>query len=153
MSHEATPASIQRPDTLMSDELDEALEAQQWLLESSLPLVFEAYDDARQRDVVDPVVVLLDCEDQIGGEIARSWLGEETVEDAILHQSDDVDEEDEATTVFAVAFALEECRTEVPPVFPYLEPALQSAPDEGFYAISVTSGGASILIVPPDARP
>lgn len=137
----------------MSDDLDAALEAQQWLLESSLPLVFEAFDDAVARQVVDPVVVLLDCEDQIGGEIARSWLGEETVEDAILHQSDDVEEGSEATTVFAVAFSLKECRTEVPPVFPYLEPALGAAPEEGFYAISVTDGGASILIVPPDARP
>lgn len=137
----------------MPDDLDDALEAQQWLLETSLPLVFEAYDDALQRQVEDPVVVLLDCEDAIGGEIARSWLGEETVDDAILHQSDDLDEESEATTVFAVAFSLEECRTEVPAVFPYLEPALAAAPDEGFYAISVTSGGASILIVPPDARP
>src|SRR5690349_1854211 len=80
------------PLRLMSDDLNDALEAQQWLLESSLPLVFEAYDDAIQRKVVDPVVVLLDCEDAIGGEIARSWLGEETVEDAILHQSDDLDD-------------------------------------------------------------
>ena len=30
----------------MSDNLEDALESQQWLLESSLPLVFEAYDDA-----------------------------------------------------------------------------------------------------------
>jgi hypothetical protein len=137
----------------MSDDLNAVLEAQQWLLETSLPLVFEAFDDAVKRRVEEPVVVLLDCEDAIGGEIARSWLGEETVEDAILHQSDDVDADSEATTVFAVAFSLEECRTEVPAVFPYLEPALQGPPDAGFYAISVTSGGASILIVPPDARP
>jgi hypothetical protein len=136
----------------MPDDLDAALEAQQWLLETSLPLVFEAYDDAVKRQVEEPVVVLLDCEDAIGGEIARGWLGEETVEDAILHQSDDVDPDSEATTVFAVAFSLEECRAEVPAVFPYLAPALEAAPDEGFYAISVTSGGASILIVPPDAR-
>lgn len=137
----------------LDDSLDDALEAQQWLLESSLPLVFEAFDDAVKRQVDDPVVVLLDCEDAIGGEIARSWLGDDTVEDAILHESDDVDDESEATTVFAVAFSLEECRSEVPPVFPYLEPALQSPPEEGFFAISVTNGGASILIVPPDARP
>ncbi len=137
----------------MSDNLEDALESQQWLLESSLPLVFEAYDDAVSRQVDEPVVVLLDCEDAIGGEIARSWLGEETGEDAILRQSDDVDEEADATTVFAVAFSMEECRTEVPAVFPYLEPALAAAPAEGFYAISVTSGGASILVVPPDARP
>jgi hypothetical protein len=137
----------------MSDELDDALEAQQWLLETSLPLVFEAYDDALRRAVEQPVVVLLDCEDQIGGDIARSWLGNETVDDAILHQADEIDEDGEATTVFAVAFSLQECRDEVPAVFPYLEPALAKAPEDGFYAISVTQGGASILIVPPDARP
>lgn len=135
----------------MSDDLEEALEAQQLLLETSLPLVFQAYDDALERQVVEPVVVLLDCEDSIGGEIARAWLGEETVEDAITYQNGQ-DPDGAETTVFAIAFSLEECREEIPAVFPYLAPALESPPDEGFYSISVTSGGASILIVPPDAR-
>jgi hypothetical protein len=136
-----------------SDDLESALEAQHMLLETSLSLAFEAYDDAVERRVTDPVVVLLDCEDEIGGEIARTWLGDEAVEDAIAHNAARDPSEDE-TTVFAHAFSLEECRREIPPVFPYLAPALAGPPDpRGFWAISVTAGGASILTVPLDARP
>jgi hypothetical protein len=130
---------------------DDALEAQQMLLETSLPLVFEIYDDALKRKVNAPVVLLLDCEDDIGGEIARSWLGDEAVEDAITHEAAS-NPEDGATTVFAIAFPLDECRREIPPVFPYLEPAL-TAPASGFLAVSITAGGASVLIIPEDARP
>lgn len=134
-----------------ANELADALEAQQILLETSLPLAFDAFDDAISRNVLHPVVLLLDCEDDIGGEIARAWLGDEAVEDAILAESSER-ESDDQTTVFAVAFSLAECQQEIPPVFPYLLPALV-APAAGFLAISVTAGGASVLIVPPDARP
>jgi hypothetical protein len=139
------------PDS--SPELEEALEAQQTLLETSLPLAFETYDDAVSRKVKDPVVLVLDCEDEIGGEIARGWLGDEAVDDAISYQAAS-DPGGDATTVFAYAFSLEECHREVPPVFPYLAPALKAPPAPGsFWAIAVTSGGASLLTVPLDARP
>ncbi len=123
-----------------ANNVNEALDAQQELLESSLPLVFEAYDDAVKRNVKDPVVLLLDCEDDLGGEIARSWLGDETVEDAIFHEEAQR-QSDEETTVFAIAFSLAECRREIPPVFPYLEPALVR-PASGFLAVSITPRGA-----------
>jgi hypothetical protein len=135
-----------------SDDLEAALEEQQMLLETSLPLVFDAFDEAVKKRTKNPVVILLDCEDAIGGEIARSWLGEEAVDDAIAHQAADDPSSDE-TTVFATAFSLAECQRELPPVFPYLEPALRTPPAEGFLAVSVAAGGASVLIVPPDARP
>ncbi len=136
-----------------SDDLEAALEAQQMLLETSLPLAFQAYDDALERDVIDPVVLVLDCEDEIGGEIARSWLGDETIDDAISHQAASDPSSDE-TTVFAYAFSLEECRREIPPVFPYLASALVAPPAPGgFWAIAITGGGASLLTVPLDARP
>jgi hypothetical protein len=141
----------QAPPMDENSDLEAALESQQWLLETSLPLVFDAYDDALKRKVKDPVVLLLDCEDAIGGEFARSWLGDAPVEDAITHHAAD-DPSDDETTVFAIAFALTECQREIPPVFPYLKPALK-APASGFLAVSVTSGGASVLIVPNDARP
>jgi hypothetical protein len=134
-----------------SENVDDALEAQQMMLETSLPLVFQTYDDALKQKVKEPVVLLVDCEDEIGGEIARSWLGDEAVEDAIMHEAAG-DPEEGATTVFAVAFSLDECRREIPPVFPYLEAAL-TAPASGFLAISITAGGASVLIVPDNARP
>jgi hypothetical protein len=131
--------------------LEDALESQQLLLETSLPLVFDAYDDAVKRNVKVPVVFLLDCEDPIGGDIARAWLGDEVIEDAITHHAAG-DPSDVETTVFALAFPLADCQREIPQVFPYLEPALKS-PASGFLAVSITSGGASVLIVPPDARP
>jgi len=135
------------------ENLDAALEAQQMLLETSLPLAFDAYDDGAKRKVKEPVVLLLDCEDQIGGEIARAWLGDEAVEDAISHHAAS-DPTDNETTVFAYAYSLEECRREIPPVFPYLSPALEGpAPTNGFWVISITGGGASLLVAPLDARP
>jgi hypothetical protein len=130
---------------------DEALEAQQWLLESSLPLAFEAYDDAVAAKLRDPVVFILDCEDAVGGEIARSWLGEQVIADAIADRA--LEEEQSETTVFAHAFPLAKCRTEVPAVFPYLEGVFQRPPVDGFLAISVTAGGASALTVPFESRP
>ena len=132
------------------DEID-SLEAQQWLLESSLALAFDAYDEAIQAKQRDPVVFVLDCEDAIGGEIARSWLGEELIADAIADRA--LEDEESETTVFAHAFPFAQCRTEVPAVFPYLKPAFERPPADGFLAISVTAGGASALTVPFTARP
>jgi hypothetical protein len=137
----------------LADSTDEsdALEAQQLLLESSLELAFSAYDEALRARLRDPVVFLLDCEDEIGGEIARSWLGDEIIADAIADRA--ASDKEAETTVFAHAFPFAKCQTEVPAVFPYLSPALKTPPVDGFLAISVTSGGASALTVPFDARP
>jgi hypothetical protein len=131
---------------------DVALDAQQMLLEDCLELVFDVYDTALRERVPDPVVILLDCEDSIGGEIARGWLGQEVVDDVILEQQS-AEPSDELTTVFAYAFPRAECAVEVPAVFPYLAPVFDEAlPPGEFLAISVTAGGASALIVPLTAR-
>lgn len=127
-----------------------ALEAQQMLLESSLELAFQTYDAVREK-MRDPVVFLLDCEDAVGGEIARSWLGDDTVDEAIAAQRSDGDSD--KTTIFLCAFPYLKCRSEVPAVFAYLAPVFEgNAPTDGFLAIAVTSGGASALTVPFDAR-
>ena len=132
---------------------DAALEAQQMLLETSLDLVFAAADAAGKDGIVDPVVILLDCEDSIGSEIACSWLGSEAI--AERRAADTADREDaDKTTVYAQAFTQRECQEVVPKIFPYLEPVFRKKPsDEGFLAIAVTSGGASALTVPHSARP
>jgi len=64
-----------------SPEAPAAEQAQQELLESCLELVFDAFDEAVAEKMVDPVIFLLDCEDEIGEEIAGAWLGAETVSD------------------------------------------------------------------------
>lgn len=140
-----------------------ALEAQQELLESSLPLVFEAYDIATKDGNSSPVVILLDCEDEVGREIAESWLGVEAVQEAVEQRqlletnhavdADDSEDINGQTTVFAHAFPIEECRQEVPEVFPYLAPVFSAdLPQDGFLVIAVTCGGASALTVPLSAR-
>ncbi|MEO2050000.1 MAG: hypothetical protein ABGX16_25875 [Pirellulales bacterium] len=143
----------------MNEKIDMHLEQQQALLEGSLTLVFTAYDQAVADGVGDPVVILLDCEDPIGEKVARGWLGDEAVDIAVgqvaaeLSGQVELSGKDEQTTVFAYAFAWEACQQEVPAVFPYLAPMFeQPPPQDGFLAISVTSGGASALTVPWDAR-
>jgi len=128
-----------------------ALDEQQLLLEESLELVVSVYNEAIGEGVRDPVVILLDCEDKIGGQIARGWLGRAAVGEAIADQQAE-DPSGETTTVFARAFPWAECTKQVPEVFPYLAPIFASElPADGFLAISVTSGGASALTVPHDA--
>lgn len=132
----------------MDTPADDPLEQQQELAESSLPLLFSTYDDARAAGVADPVVLLLDCEDRIGGEIARSWLGDDPVDDAVA-----LADESRDTTVFARSFPWKACCDQVPKTFPYLASVFDSPPPrDGFLVVSVTAGGASALTVPFDAR-
>jgi hypothetical protein len=139
------------PPTEDSADDSASLDVQQSLLEESLELVVSVYNEAAGEGVSQPVVLLLDCEDAIGSQIARSWLGDAAVDEAIADQRVD-DPSGESTTVFALAFPLAECAEQVPAVFPYLAPVFeQTLPDDGFLAISVASGGASALTVPWDA--
>lgn len=126
---------------------DDPLEQQQELAESSLALLFETYDQAIERGMKSPVVILVDCEDEIGGQIARAWLGDDAVDDALANNPD------EETTVYARAESWRECKREVPETFEYLAPVFaEGPPDDGFLVVSVTAGGASALTVPMDAR-
>ena len=126
--------------------------AQQELLESCLKLVFAAYDEALSDKMVDPVIFLLDCEDEIGEKIAVAWLGADAVRDAVAEQKLEAPGND-LTTVFAHAFPFDESRREVPQVFDYLAPVFeQRQPDDGFLAIAVTAGGAAAFTVPLSAR-
>ena len=126
---------------------DDPLEQQQTLAETSLDLLFATYEQAIERGMQSPVVILVDCEDEIGGQIARAWLGDDAVDDAIANNPES------DTTVYARAESWNECREEVPETFEYLEPIFaQDAPTDGFLVVSITAGGASALTVPMDAR-
>ncbi len=132
-------------------ELEAALEAQQTLVESCLPLVFAEYDEAVASGVSVPVVVLVDCEDEIGGEIARAWVGDDAV-DAAIAEEDHRRESDDDTTVFARVVSFADAKRDIPEVFPYLAPVFVTPPTDGFLAISITAGGSSAIIVPESAR-
>ncbi|MEQ8846205.1 hypothetical protein [Botrimarina sp.] len=132
---------------------DDPLEQQQWLVESSLPLVFATYDEAIADGLPHPVVVLVDCEDELGSQIARGWLGDDTVDDAIADQPAESDDGQPLTTVFARAVAWSEMAG-LAEAFPYLSGALAEGPPRGgVMVVGVTAGGASALTAPWDARP
>lgn len=129
-----------------------AEEIQQELLESCLELVFDAYDEAVEDNMAEPVVFLLDCEDPMGEEIAHAWLGATNVRNAVAEQKLEEPGND-LTTVFARAFPMAESRREVPAVFDYLAPIFASElPADGFLTIVVTAGGAAAFTVPLSAR-
>lgn len=127
--------------------LQEALDEQQAMVESALELVFQTYDDGVAEGMQQPVVWLLDCEDPIGGQIARGWLGDEAVDDALAAA------EDEDATLFARPVSWEVSKAETPSVFPYLADAFETPPTDGLMVIGVTAGGASAIIAPLAARP
>jgi len=131
---------------------DAAQQAQQELLESCLDLVFDTFDEGLAENIVDPVVFVLDCEDEIGEQIASGWLGSEAVRGAVAEQQLQ-DDSGETTTAYARAVSMAECRREVPIVFPYLGPVFAGDPPaDGFLAIAVAAGGASVFTVPMSAR-
>lgn len=141
-------------DDAPPDELERALEAQQELAESSLEAIFDAYDEAIEEGTSQPVVLLIDCEDELGSRISRAWLGDDAVDEAIALQAEQAAGQPIPTTVFVSAIAYEDCRNEVAKAFPYLAEALAEPPSgDGVLIISVTSGGASALTAPLTARP
>ncbi len=134
-------------------DVDQALEQQQELAEASLPSIFEAYDDAIAEEMDHPVVIVIDCEDQLGAQISRAWLGDETVDEAIAMQAAQGEEESQ-TTVFVAAFAFADCRVEACKAFPYLSEVFDQPPgSDGVLVVSITAGGASALTAPMEARP
>ncbi len=139
-----------RNEGVDSEEL--ALEAQQMLVEDSLELVCSSYATAIEQGMAQPLIVLLDCEDELGSEIARSWLGHDAVENGIAIQKQANDDESQ-TTVFAQAVAWKECREELSEAFPYLADVLVAGPTEdGILVIGITAGGASALTAPFEAN-
>lgn len=140
-------------DSAPATDDDDALDAHQLLVESALPLIFETYDEAIADEAVNPLVILVDCEDELGGQIARGWLGDETIDDAIAAEAPDDDSEEPQTTVFARAISWQEAQPDLAEAFPYIAPALdEGPPSDGVFVVGITAGGASAFTAPWDAR-
>jgi hypothetical protein len=124
-------------------------EHRQWLLEDSLEQVFAVYDEAFKANVAQPVVLLVDCADEIGGRFARAWEGDEAIDDALTR----FEGETETTATVARAFGFADSKQEVPVLFTYLAESFSGdAPQDGFLTVVVACGGASTFTVPPSAR-
>lgn len=126
------------------------------LVEQCLAQLFEAYDEALAFGISDPVLFLVDCDDEIGGPISRAWEGDDAVNAATLTSTDHLESSDEATatTTLARAFPFRDSCVEVPKVFPYLEETFQRPPPkDGFLVLAIAYGGAATFTVPLGSRP
>ena len=85
--------------------------------------------------------------DELGGKLARDWVGREEVDEAI--ESNRSDGKRALTTTFAQCLSFQDCQDYVPKMFSYLQGSFQQAPPEGtFIAIVVACAGAATFFVP-----
>lgn len=131
------------------------MEGREALVEFCLDRLFEAYDLACREGTVCPVVFLVDCEDPLGGPIAREWEGDDSVDSAILaHADSGGDDRATMTTVLTRAASFEDSRADIPALFPYLACSFEQFPrDDRFLVVAISFGGAATFTIPLSARP
>jgi hypothetical protein len=145
VSHKGLPRKSVRTEPERDLEAD--MDAREELLEGSMEQVYTVYEESLQDGVYLPVVFLVDCEDELGGKLARDWVGREEVDEAI--ESNRSDSKRALTTTFAQCLSFQDCQDYVPKMFSYLQGSFQQAPPEGtFIAIVVACGGAATFFVP-----
>lgn len=133
--------------TVPERDLEADMDAREELLEGSLSQVLDVYGEALEDNIYLPVVFLVDCEDELGGKLARDWVGREEVDEAIASNRESSN--NAMTTTFAQCLSFQDCQDDVPKMFPYLQGSFQQAPPEGtFIAIVVARGGAATFFVP-----
>lgn len=134
-------------------ELD--MRGRETMVESCLDRIFVAYDLGIHEGIVDPVVLLVDCEDSVGGEVARGWEGDDAVDGAIMANADsDSNHEDTPTTILIRAVSFVDSQMDIPECFPYLQETFsQDSGADEFYVVAITFGGAGAFTVPFSARP
>ena len=133
------------------------MDGREALLDSSLPPLFGAFDKSIEEGLINPVLLLIDCEDTIGGPIAREWEGGDAVDAAILSNAmveRDRKSDEQATTVLIKTVSFLDGRQELSRWFPYLSEAFTEGPAaEGFYVVVISFGGAGVFTVSMSARP
>ena len=130
------------------------MEGREALVEFCLVCLFEAYDLACHEEISYPVVFLIDCEDPIGGPIAREWEGDDPVDSAILAHADcGGNDRLTMTTVLTRAASFEDSRKDVSALFPYLAGSFDRLPpDDQFLVVAISFGGAATFTIPFSAR-
>ena len=133
------------------------MDGREILIESALPQLFGAFDAAVEGGLIDPVVLLIDCEDTIGGPIAREWDGSDAVDAAIMSNAIDgqtSNTDERTTTILVKTVSFFDGQQELSRWFPYLSDALSKGPTvDEFYVVVISFGGAGVFTVPMSVRP
>ena len=131
------------------------MDGREALVEGCLDRLFVAFDSGCEEGFLDPVVLLVDCEDAIGAPVARSWEGNDAVDAAIMENADAAEDPEKfPTTILIRVVSFTDGQQELPKWFPYLQDAFSHGPPrDGFYVVAITFGGAGTFTVPLNARP
>ena len=146
-SGSASPPSRHPAPPKKDRDLAADMDTRESLLEGSLEQVLSVFDEALDDGMHLPVIFLVDCEDQIGGKLARDWVGREEVEEAITQNR--ATGNPDLTTTFAQSLSFADCQEYVPKMFPYLQGTFDRPPSEDqMITIVVAAGGAATFFVP-----
>lgn len=132
------------------------MDGREALVEACLDRLFAAFDSGVVEGIVEPVVLLVDCEDSVGTPIARTWEGDDAVDAAIMANANDAEREEQnelATTILIRTVSFIDSQRELPKLFDYLQDSFSHGPAVGgFYVVVISFGGAGIFTVPMTAR-
>ena len=132
------------------------MDGREALVEACLDRLFAAFDSGVVEGIVEPVVLLVDCEDSVGTPIARTWEGDDAVDAAIMANANDAEREERnelATTILIRTVSFIDSQRELPKLFDYLQDSFSHGPAVGgFYVVVISFGGAGIFTVPMTAR-
>ena len=133
------------------------MDGREALVEACLDRLFAAFDSGVVDGIVEPVVLLVDCEDSVGTPIARTWEGDDAVDAAIMANANDAEREERnelATTILIRTVSLIDSPRDLPKLFHYLQDSFSHGPSVGgFYVVVISFGGAGVFTVPMTARP
>ena len=108
-----------------------------------------AHASGISKSMADPVVFLVDCEDDVGGRLARTWLGGPAVDQQIAARKRG--ERPGHTVVLARPVPFDEVEVMLRFDFPYLAEVAPERPGEHEICVFVVAlGGAASLFMPID---
>jgi hypothetical protein len=106
-----------------------------------------AHANGLSQGMVDPVIWLVDCEDDVGGRIARTWVGGDSLEKQIAARKRG--ERPGHTTVIVRPIPYDETEFMLRYDFPYLAEVVPERPSKQEICVFVVSlGGAASLFMP-----
>ncbi len=116
-------------------------------LRAYLKQVRAAFDNAVVKQMPQPIVFLVDCEDDIGGRIARAWCGDAAVDQQIAARKNG--QRPGKTTVLVRALPYQTAQEMVQFDFKYLTEIFPEPPTTDEVCVLIVGmGGAASLFVP-----
>lgn len=130
-------------------------------VEAAMARLFAVYDAGVERCQREPVVLLVDCQDETARRLAEELSGVAVTVEPAPEQQDDAarghagcDGAQSGIATRAICADLQACRAALVAEFPYLAPALsRPRSSDELLAVAIAEGAASAFRIPFRARP